>query len=680
MFTRKKITLAIFATLATQANTQVYATDIPAVSVVAEAETAQQTTVNGKSLLEASNSETGTTLRQIPGVDASRMGGHGVDLMIRGQQASQLNVLLDGAKIEGGCPNRMDPPTAYAEMSSFDQITVIKGVNSVTYGVGGSGGTVLLERNAPTFETGKPYNGEINLGTSSNGLTRDMNATVAAGGKEGYIVLQGSKKSADNYLDGNGDEVRSSYESQQGHIDLGWTPNENNELRLSYENTLVEDALFQGASMDAPKSDGTTTRLRYQGSNISPSIQAIEVDIYNSTVDHVMDNYSYTGITSGQKETLSKVDSKGAKIQLSSQLGHTKLDYGVQFESVDKMATLYDVTGDKSMFYMWPDTTSVTKSLFAETTSAFKDNQKVILGLRYDAVTTEAKDADILPQHAMGDAASNLYTSTYTDYSGQTKTDDSSLNGLLRYERIYDHNLNVFAGVSRTHRYPDATELYMAKGGAMGKWVGNPDLKPEQHNQFDIGMSQITDKTNWSVSAYYDVVNDYILRDFAKNQTDSVNIAGNNTIYLNKDANIYGLDLVGNWKTSQHVKVGSSLSLTKGTNETDHRNLSNISPLSGTAFAEYAANNWKTGTRFNFATAQTEVNSEYDGIEAAAWSTLDVYGDYQINKSIKLSAGIDNLADHAYQTYLNRVDSTSGATYKIYEPGRTVWARLNAKF
>ncbi len=59
------------------------------------------------------------------------------------------------------------------------------------------------------------------MGTSSNGLTRDMNATVAAGGKEGYIVLQGSKKSADNYLDGNGDEVASSYESQQGHVDLG---------------------------------------------------------------------------------------------------------------------------------------------------------------------------------------------------------------------------------------------------------------------------------------------------------------------------------------------------------------------------------------------------------------------------------------------------------------------------
>jgi len=182
------------------------------------------------------------------------------------------------------------------------------------------------------------------------------------------------------------------------------------------------------------------------------------------------------------------------------------------------------------------------------------------------------------------------------------------------------------------------------------------------------------------VSAYYDVVNDYILRDFAKNHPDSVNIAGDNTIYLNKDANIYGLDLASTWKTSQHVKVGGNLSLTKGTNETDNRNLSNISPLSGMAFAEYSANKWKAGTRFNFATAQTEVNAEYDEPETAAWSTLDVFGDYQINKSIKLSAGVDNIADHAYVTFLNRYDPTQGDAYKTYEPGRTVWAKLNAKF
>jgi iron complex outermembrane receptor protein len=681
-FTLKKHPLAILAILATpslsysdDSTTQLKAVPVTATTVAAQTET---TPVN--ELLQNGNSETGTALRKISGVDASRMGGHGVDLVIRGQQASQLNILLDGAKIEGGCPNRMDPPTAYVEMSSFDKVTVIKGVNSVTYGAGGSGGTVLFERNAPIFEDGKPYQGEINLGTTSNGLTQDTNATVAAGGDKGYIVLQGSKKSADNYKDGNGDEVRSSYESQQGHVDLGWTPNENNELRFSYENTLVEDALFQDAKMDAPTSDGTTTRLRYKGSKISESVQNIDIDVYRSTVDHVMNNYELRTLPVGGKrmETVSDVETKGAKVKLTSMIGHTQLDYGIQLESVEKMATLTNLDTGNSLFYMWPNTLQETKSVFAESTSFFKDQQKVILGLRYDAVTTEAKDANSPTDESK--IATNVYTDAYTDYSGKTKTDDANINALLRYERRYDNNINVFSGVSRTHRYADATELYINKQGMDGQWIGNPDLDPEQHNQFDIGMSQTTAKTNWSVSAYYDVVNNYILRDLAKNQTDSLKISGKNIVYLNKDATIYGLDLAGQWKTSKHVKVGSSLSLTKGTNETDHRNLSNIAPLSGSAFSEYSANNWKAGTRFNFATAQTEVNAEYGELETAAWSTLDVYGNYKINKSIKLSAGVDNLFDHAYVNYLNRYDPTTGDSYKTYEPGRIAWVKLNAKF
>ena len=676
MFSRNKITLAILS--ACLVPSYAFATDLSTVEVTAVTENSQEVSTESSELLQSGNSETGTTLRQISGVDASRMGGHGVDLVIRGQQASQLNILIDGAKIEGGCPNRMDPPTAYAEMSSFDQVTVVKGVNSVTYGSGGTGGTVLFERNAPTFKEGKPYNGEINVGGTNNGLTRDMNATISAGGDQGYIVLQGSKKSADNYTDGNGDEVRSSYESQQGHVDLGWTPNEDHELRLSYENTRTDDALFEDAKMDAPLSDGTTARLRYRGSNISENIQNIEMDIYNSDVDHVMDNYSFRPATAVgmQRETITDVQTKGAKIKLTSMVGHTQLDYGLQFESIEKMATFYNANSDTALFEMWPDVNSETRSAFIESTSFFKDNQKVILGLRYDNVTTEAKNANTASE--AGNIPTNLYTSTYSSsYNGETKSDESNINALLRYERTYQDNLNVFASLSRTHRYPDATELYIAKGGS-GAWVGNPNLKPEQHNQFDLGVSQNLKDSNWTVSAFYDSVNDYVLKDLSQNQ-DSITPTGR-TVYLNKDATIVGLEFSGDMKATSNVTLGGNASLTHGTNETDNRNLTGMSPFNGNVYAEYATNSWNTGARFNFAMAQEEVNSEFNEDETAAWSAVDVFAGYQVNKNVKLTAGVDNLFDHAYFTHVNRYDPTQGDIYKVYEPGRIVWAKLNAKF
>jgi len=696
MVSRKKLSIAILSTLAVSPIG--FAAELDQVSVQADKEQAQQQKADTQTLLNTSNSETGTALRQINGVEAIRMGGHGVDLVVRGQKESQLNILIDGAKIEGGCPNRMDPPTAYAELSSIDEITVIKGVQSVTHGTGGTGGTVIFERVAPTFEEGKPYNGEVNLGTTSNGVKQDINATLAAGGDKGYIVVQAAKKSADNYEDGNGNEVRSSYDSQQGHIDLGWTPNDNHELRLSYENTLVEDALFQGAAMDSPESDGTTVRLRYKGEKINDVIQSIDADVYSSEVDHLMDNYTFRPATTAQQalKNVTNVTTDGAKIKLSSMVGHTQLEYGVQYEAIGKQSTLQKPSGTPTVWYMWPDVETKTKGAFAESTSFFKDNQKVILGLRYENYTADANDATLATDAGM--TAISQYN-RYSDFDGDTSVDQSNLNALARYEKTLDNGINVYAGVSRTHRYADATELYIAKGGAKDlngdgdvdvdvSWIGNPDLKPEQHNQLDIGLSKASKDNSWSISAYYDSVNNYILRDInpTANQTGelggllSTATVDKRSIYLNKDATIMGIDAASSYNINTQITLGINASLTKGFNDTDDRNLSNIAPLSGSMFAEYQAENWNSGARVNFATEQTEVNDAGGELETAGYSTVDLYGQYAVNKTFALSAGVDNVFDKAYENYLNRTDITSGNTYKLYEPGRTLWAKVNAKF
>ena len=674
MFKPKKITIAILS--ATLLPLTASAVELAPVHVVTDAELSQKNSTATQNLLETGNTETGTALRQINGVEAARMGGHGLDLNIRGQKESQLNIIIDGAKIEGGCPNRMDPPTSYAELSSFDEVTVVKGVKSVTYGTGGSGGTVLFERNAPSFSDDKPYKIELNAGTANNGLKQDMNATLSAGGKQGYIVLQGSKKVADNYKDGNGDEVRSSYETRQARVDLGWTPNKNHELGLSHENVYTEDALFDGAMMDAPLSDGTTTRLNYEGKNISSAIQRIQANIYQSDVDHLMDNYSLRDAPEGPanpmmfRENETDVKTTGAKIELSSQIGHTELTYGAQFESIEKLADLRRTDGT-TLWAMWPDVTSETRSFFAEATSLFRNNQKVILGLRHDTFNAKAADADSAT--AMG-TPSAVYNNIYQNYSGDTETSQAGVNAVARYERVFDNGISYYAGLSRTHRFADATELYIVKGGS---WLGNPDLDPEQHNQLDFGIAGKTHSISWAASVFYDRVHNYILRDKATNQSST---NGTGEVYVNKNATIRGIETDINYQMNAHIDIGINLSALKGTNDSDSRNLSNIAPLSGNIHALYTASNWDAGARWNFAKDQTEVNEEYMEIETAGWSTLDLFANYQVNKAVRLSAGVDNVFDRGYQTFLNRVEPTSANTYKIYEPGRVAWVKLNAKF
>ena len=677
--------------LASALSAPVFATELAPVEVEGTAiESAQVSNTETDSLNQAGNSETGTALRSINGVEGSRMGGHGVDLFIRGQGQSQLNILLDGAKIEGGCPNRMDPPTAYAEINSYDEVIVTKGVNTVTTGTGGSGGTVEFVRTTPQYDPNKTLSGSITAATASNGINHDITAEVQAVGEQGYLVLQGNTKSADNYTDGNGNDVASSYESRQGHIDLGWTPNDHHELKLSLEQTITEDALFQGSMMDAPESDGRTTRLQYNAKNLGGAVTDVEVELYQSEVDHVMNNFQLrpAGDPTKLMETPTNVETSGGKVQLSSMVGHTELKYGIQTESVDKVATLYNRKPEPDMraSLMWPQVESTTDSAFVEATSFFKDSQKVILGLRYDDFTSEAKMANTKP-NMMGMTPAQLYSSIYNDVAVTDISNDSqNLNGLVRYEKGLANNMNVYAGLSRTHRYPDATELFMAKTGmdstgdgiVDGSWVGNPNLEPEQHNQLDFGISQASQKFAWSASAYYDKVDNYILRDLSQNQTNTAGMK--NTVYLNKDAVIFGLDLEGQMQVSNTVRIGGSLSKVHGENTTDDRNLSNIAPVNGNIFAEYSAHNMLAGARFNYALEQEHVNTEFGELTTAAYNTLDLYGQMELSSSMSLMAGVDNLFDRGYQSYLNRTDFMNGNTYKVYEPGRIVWARINAQF
>lgn len=676
---QKTLALAISALLTTPA----FAVGTQLQPIQVEADSASAEKVSTEELLSTSgNTESGSVLRQFSGIEAQRLGGHGLDILIRGQGQSAVNVLIDGGKIEGGCPNRMDPPTAYTELETFDSITVIKGVQSLQYGSGGTGGTVILERSKPTFTDGKTYQGRVYGGTGSNGLTRDVGAEIAAGGDQGYIVLQASNKSADNYKDGNGDEVRSSYETTQGRVDLGWTPSDSHHVKLSHEIANTKDALFQGAGMDSPKSYGTMTRLKYEGQDFNGIVNAIKVQAYHSEVEHVMDNFTLRTAANPMMlmEVPSDVTTQGGQITLTSQVAATQLDYGIMLESMEKKATLYNRAPggqhNRSQFLMWPNTLTEQNSLFVEANTALSNTQNIIYGVRVDQVSAKARDAHKAPTNPMQGANRvpvDLYRAANADYSGDTDINETNWNGLVRYQQELNQGYHWFGGLSLTTRTADETERFMARD----TWTGNPDLKPEKHLQFDLGLGQRSDSFTWLMNAYYDRVEDYILRDLAANQ-QKLTHAGQG--YVNIDAEIFGAEFDMDYRFGGGWLLGSSLALTQGRNTTDSRDLANMAPINGHLRAEYGRESWYAGTRFNFAQQQNNVDQAYNEEKAPAWSTLNLYAGYQLNKTLQLRAGVDNLFDQAYFTHVNRTDSVSGDNYKVMEPGRNIWARVEAKF
>lgn len=646
-------------------------------------------------------SDAGEALRDITGVSGVRMGGHGIDPVIRGQSQTRLNILLDGAYIHGGCPNRMDPPTAYSSMDTYDEITVIKGFQSVVYGGGGSGGTVVLERRTPRFSDDEHFRGNAGAGYRSGSDTKSLDADLAGGSANGFIRGIFDYKDAGNYEDGDGRSVRSAYETKAGTVILGWTPDDNTRLEGSVEATRERDVLFAGAGMDSPMSDSDNYRLKYVRDNMDGFLSGVKAEIYRSEIDHLMDNYSLRPLTAPMKmATPTTSDTTGGRLS-GDLLGDNGwswtlgVDYQRNERNADRLmgpASAPSPTILNSI--MWPGVDLKQTGLFAETLIPVGAADSVKGGLRYDRVNADTSRADEQAKTIGGASTPNQLYRQYYGVGAEEKTEDN-FSGFLRYEHgIGDGDSIVFASLARATRTADANERFlagnaapMANGTFPMRWVGNPDLDPEKHTQLEIGVSW--DGGPWGVGAsvYYDDVDDYILRDRAHGQ-DGILRNDNATIYRNVSAELWGVELDGRMDIGGGWSTSAGIAFVEARNTTDDRWIAQTPPLEGNLSLDYERDDWHVGANLRFAAEQTKVDdnintgSGQDAGETDGWAVLDLYGDVKLGKNAKLDMGITNVFDKTYAYHVNRANSDpfNPEAVQVNEPGREFWVKVSAQF
>jgi len=630
-------------------------------------------------------------LKLLPGVSAGRMGGHGLEPYIRGQSQGRLNIIDDGAFIHGGCPNRMDPPTAYMTVDSIDTLIVDKGYATVSNGPGGSGGTVTAKRNAPVFDEGKAYQGSVEANVNSNANSRGMSGDVSADTGWGYVRAEASYSDADNYKDGNGRSVRSAYSSHGGRVEVGVTPTDGDEIRLSLQGEKIEDAVFAGAGMDSPLSETLVLRGSLGHDFEDKGVfSRLNVSAYGSLVDHVMDNFSLRDRTGNVMKVNSDSDTFGGKLGLHGQkndLGYT-LGADVQVNKRDAVrfmgtrARVYE--NEPIQAYSWPDMTLKQIGVYGEIDKTVQENHTLRAGLRYDRVDVSADKADRVASMPAQSA-----NTLYQNYYGVTAEDrsENNISGLLRYEIPVDKNQKVFFGVSRSMRTADVTERGIGHNHntAASRWVGRPDIKPEAHYQADIGGE--ASYKDWAIngSVYYDRVEDYILRDLARAQ-DGILLNDNATVYRNVDATLTGFEMSGSYRIDDQWSLGGQASYTYGKNEEDGRPLAQTPPLEFTTSLEYTVSDWMAGLRLRGAKKQTRAdieagnNSGQDSGETSGYAVLDAYGEVFAFEPVTISLGVTNILDKVYANHLSRSSAFDTEVTQVNEPGRAFFLRAHATF
>ena len=100
----------------------------------------QQESLTIREVRESSARDMGEALELLPGFSSVTKGAIASDVVLRGLQGDDINVFLDGVRLYGGCPSRMDPPSFHFDFAE-DHRSAIR--HDVQIGNTGDGNTDL---------------------------------------------------------------------------------------------------------------------------------------------------------------------------------------------------------------------------------------------------------------------------------------------------------------------------------------------------------------------------------------------------------------------------------------------------------------------------------------------------------------------------------------------------------
>ncbi|PTY07168.1 TonB-dependent copper receptor [Opitutaceae bacterium EW11] len=640
------------------------------------AEPAQQplvTTLDAKAAAQPIPAHDGADyLKSIPGFSVIRKAGVDGDPVFRGQGGSRLAILLDGQAIFGGCGNRMDPPTAYVFPSSYDQITVIKGPQSVRYAPGATAGVVMFDRLPERFEqAGIKAEGSLTLGSFQR---HDETAEVTAGIPEGYVRASGSRSQSGDYADGDGRRVHSRYRRWSSQTTAAWTPGQSTSVELS-AGLSDGEAAYADRSMDGTKFARENVGLRLRSRAITPLISSVDASLFYNYADHVMDNFSLRPTPAmrmlSNPDRLTFGGRAEATLALSPDLtAVVGADYQ---ENRHRLRTSLSAPRAR-------DAAFDVAGLFVEGTWRLSPKSRVVAGARADRWHAEDRRTAFK-------ITSGMTTMTLANPTAGQSRSSTLAGGFGRYERDLEAlPLTVYAGLGASQRFPDYWELFNKETAAS---LSAFRIKPETLRQLDAGAIFKRETFSASVSLFANDVSDYIL--IQKNVVKPFGSMASRlvTVSRNVDASSWGGEASAAWDFAPGWKAEGSLAYVRGENNTDNRPLAQQPPLEGRLSLRYATPVWSAGVLLRAVGAQNRVAVNQGNIvgqdigPSSGFGVFSLNAGWRVAKFAQLSAGVDNVFDRTYAEFISRAGADVAGfvtTTRVNEPGRTIWAKLTLSY
>lgn len=611
-------------------------------------------------------------LQSIVGFSAVNSGaGTNGDVTFRGMFGSRIKILTDGTENLGACPSRMDSPTSYISPESYDQISVIKGPQTVQYANTGSAATVIFERRPEQFDEDQHYRGQLSVLAGSFGRL-DHNIEVAAGDEQKYIRLNSNRSVSNSYKDGDGNTVPSDWERWNADVALGWTPDADTWVELTGGKADGE-AVYAGRMMDGSKFARESLGLRVEKQNVTDVIKKIEAQVNYNFNDHVMDNYSLRQVGMAEHHmTHEMVEAKSAmnvtRRTLNARMAVThewdKLQFitGVDSQNNKHGKGMYSATMPGMNSPVTTDMEFQSIGGFGELSYQLNDQNKLVTGIRVDQVEVDAVQTAQQRQETLPSA-------------------------FIRLENQHPHHdAKTYIGLGYVERMPDYWELFRTDlNGVEGSTFKY--LEPEKTLQLDIGYQHEHGAFSSWASAYAGLINDFILMTY--DPTEQVPMMKNAADSRNIDATIAGAEVGIGYQFTDAIQADVSAMYAWGENTTNNTPLPQIAPLEGRVNLRYIQDRYTLGAYWRIVDGQNRISQNqgnivgYDLKESAGFGTLSLNGTYHLSDGVDLSVGIDNVLDKTYTEHLNKMGASGTGlpiTQQFNNSGRNYWARMSFKF
>jgi iron complex outermembrane receptor protein len=646
---------------------------------------------------KSSVADAGQLLRSVPNVSGVKKGVAGIDPVIRGFKYSQLNVMIDGAvKIEGGCPNRMDPATAHVDISDIKEINIIKGPFALKYGPS-FGGVINLVTLQPLFYDTFQTHVKIFTGIQSNGPGFKSNISINGGNRFfTFQAVAGVKKYGD-YTDGGGTRIFSSLSSSYAKLNLGFKINENHIIDGGADFSFGRNIDFPALAMDERDDNTTIYKLNYLGKNIGNKINYVKINSWFSDVHHVMDNknrpFSDTVVA---VSTIDAVDA-GVRAALNFNLGKSTLETGIDYEYVfkdgERVKTMIVQPGLPVKNEMiWHNAAISNLGIYTEWRKKVnKISWAATMRLDFNNAVSD-------PMLRNGMDGSPVYENNDTKSSFTNLSVNAGFNWQINKDNLFTFSLG------RGVRSADMTERYIVLlpvGYDHYDYLGNPQLKPEVNYEADISFEHISKLTcRLKPALFVAYVTDYIGSE--RVPPSEVRPQTKGVLGVKRFVNINEVWLTGfeiSWLSPEDKPwhIAASIAYTYGVNpeavgyKIENGQVVDEYTITNDALPEIPPFEFNTDFYYNFyngklvpslhwrmVAAQKHISESYGEQESKAFQTVDIGLKYVYNSYFTVWGGVNNVFNTLYYEHLNR--NIIGSALPLNEPGRNFYINLVIKF